>query len=57
VVESIAIDDLMLVELPEGVPTRAVWLAALEAGCQIRLLKPRRSTLEEVFLRAIAEAV
>jgi ABC-2 type transport system ATP-binding protein len=56
VVESIATDELMIVELPDAVPTQAFWRAAMEAGCQVRLLKPRRSTLEEVFLRAISEA-
>jgi ABC-2 type transport system ATP-binding protein len=48
-------DDLLLVELPEDRSPALLWQAALEAGEQIRMLKPMRSTLEEVFLRAVAE--
>src|SRR5262245_16182651 len=43
-------DDSFLVELPEGVTQAVVWQAALESGEQVRSLRPRRHTLEEVFL-------
>ena len=45
----------LLVGLPEGRGLDLIWSAAVEAGEQVRTLKPLRSTLEEVFLRAIAE--
>ena len=49
------IDDHLLVLLPPGAVPAAVWETALDAGEQIRSLRPRRSTLEEVFLNALAE--
>jgi ABC-2 type transport system ATP-binding protein len=49
------IDDHLLVLLPPGTVPAAVWETALDAGEQIRSLRPRRSTLEEVFLNALAE--
>jgi ABC-2 type transport system ATP-binding protein len=48
-------DDHLLVELPEGLPRAAVWETARQAGEQVRALRGRRSTLEEVFLSALAE--
>jgi len=48
-------DDLLLVELPEGRDASTLWRAALASGEQIRLLRPRESSLEEVFLDAIAD--
>jgi ABC-2 type transport system ATP-binding protein len=48
-------DDLLLVELPAGQSPTLLWQAAAETGEQIRFLRPQRSTLEEVFLNAIAE--
>jgi ABC-2 type transport system ATP-binding protein len=48
-------DDALLVELPPGAGCEVVWRAALEAGEQVRTLRPRRNTLEEVFLNAVAE--
>jgi ABC-2 type transport system ATP-binding protein len=48
-------DDHLLVHLPPSATGRVVWQAALEAGEQIRSLRPRRSTLEDVFLKAVAE--
>jgi ABC-2 type transport system ATP-binding protein len=48
-------EDQMLVELPEGRGHDLLWEVALAAGEQIRSLKPRRSTLEEVFLNAVME--
>ncbi len=49
------IDDHLLVWLPAGQKPAALWEIALAAGEQIRSLRPRRSTLEEVFLNALAE--
>ncbi len=49
------VDDHLLVLLPTGAVPAAVWETALDAGEQIRSLRPRRSTLEEVFLNALAE--
>jgi ABC-2 type transport system ATP-binding protein len=49
------VDDHLLVWLPPGTAFKAVWESAREAGEQIRSLRPRRSTLEEVFLSALAE--
>jgi ABC-2 type transport system ATP-binding protein len=48
-------DDCLLVHLPAGSDSRLVWQAASELGQQVRWLKPRRSSLEEVFLEAIEE--
>jgi len=49
------VDDHLLVLMPAGAVPAAVWQTALDAGEQIRSLRPRRSTLEEVFLNALAE--
>ncbi len=48
-------DDLLLVCLPEGRARDLVWQAAAAAGEQIRHLRPQRSSLEEVFLKAVEE--
>ena len=48
-------DDQLHVELPGGASLTLLWRAADEAGEQIRLLKPHRNTLEEVFLEAISD--
>ena len=48
-------DDRLLVELPRGGSLDLLWRAALNSGEQIRLLKPLRNTLEDVFLNAVAE--
>jgi ABC-2 type transport system ATP-binding protein len=48
-------EDLLLVQLgPDQTPT-LLWQVAADAGLQIRHLRPRRSTLEEVFLQAVAD--
>src|SRR5262249_12506771 len=47
--------DHLLVRLPASAASQLVWQVALETGEQIRSLRPRRSTLEEVFLRALAD--
>ena len=49
------VDDHLLVWLPLDTAPAIVWEVAREAGEQIRSLRPRRSTLEEVFLSALAE--
>jgi ABC-2 type transport system ATP-binding protein len=48
-------DDHLLVRLPKGEAMGVLWDAAEQAGEQIRALRPRRSTLEEIFLGALAE--
>ncbi|MGC8643597.1 MAG: ABC transporter ATP-binding protein, partial [Isosphaeraceae bacterium] len=48
-------DDHLLVQIPEGTTCQVVWETANQAGKQVRSLRPRRSTLEEVFLSAVAE--
>lgn len=47
-------DDLLVVDLPEGREPSILWEAARASGEQIRLLRPRQSSLEEVFLDAIS---
>src|SRR5262249_26206603 len=49
------VDDHLLVRLPRGAGLTTLWEAARAAGEQIRSLRPRRSTLEEVFLGALGE--
>lgn len=49
------VDDHVLAHLPDDVSTPALWKAAHDSGEQIRSLKPRRSSLEEIFLSAIKE--
>jgi ABC-2 type transport system ATP-binding protein len=46
-------DDLLLVQLPSGRSPQLLWEAAAEQRHQIRYLRPQRSTLEEVFLKAV----
>jgi ABC-2 type transport system ATP-binding protein len=46
-------DDLLLVQLPDGQSPQIIWRAAAEHREQIRYLRPQRSTLEEVFLKAV----
>ncbi|HEV3122250.1 MAG TPA: ABC transporter ATP-binding protein, partial [Isosphaeraceae bacterium] len=48
-------DDMLLIDLPAGASPQLLWQAALESGEQIRALRPRQSTLEEVFLKALME--
>ena len=43
-------DDHLLVQLPEGTSPAVLWETAGETGEQLRALRPRRSTLEEIFL-------
>jgi ABC-2 type transport system ATP-binding protein len=46
-------DDLLLVRLPQGRSRDLLWQLAAASGEQIRYLRPQRSTLEEVFLKAV----
>jgi ABC-2 type transport system ATP-binding protein len=48
-------DDLLRVRLPEGRSPDLLWRLAAASGEQIRYLRPQRSTLEEVFLKAVEE--
>jgi ABC-2 type transport system ATP-binding protein len=48
-------DDLLRVEMPESASTQLFWNIAAEHGYQIRYLRPQRSTLEEVFLKAVEQ--
>jgi ABC-2 type transport system ATP-binding protein len=50
-------DDLLEVTLRDGEGVDLIWSLADRSGVQIRHLRPRRSTLEEVFLKAIDEGV
>jgi ABC-2 type transport system ATP-binding protein len=45
--------DVLLVTLPEGHTTELVWRAAAAVGEQVRHLRPHRSSLEDVFLKAV----
>jgi ABC-2 type transport system ATP-binding protein len=46
-------ESTLLVQLPAGQSQQIFWEVAAAAGEQIRYLRPQRSTLEEVFLKAI----
>jgi ABC-2 type transport system ATP-binding protein len=48
-------DDLLIVSVPDGQAPGLFWEAAADTGEQIRWLRPRRGTLEEVFLKAVRE--
>ncbi len=50
------LEDRLLVELGDGQTLDVLWEASREGVEQIRMLRPRQSTLEEVFLDALAEA-
>jgi ABC-2 type transport system ATP-binding protein len=45
--------DLLLVKVPPGRDQTLLWEVARAEGLQIRHLRPRRATLEEVFLKAV----
>ena len=49
-------DDSLIVRMPEGRSPRMLWEAAALEQLQIRHLRPQRSTLEEVFLKAVEHA-
>ena len=46
-------DELLLVKVPPGRDHALLWEVARSEGLQIRHLRPRRATLEEVFLKAV----
>jgi ABC-2 type transport system ATP-binding protein len=48
-------DGLLVVALPDRLDVDFFWQAAATGGFQIRYLRPRRSTLEEVFLKAVSD--
>jgi ABC-2 type transport system ATP-binding protein len=48
-------DDVLRVHLPKGRSGELLWHLAASSGEQIRYLRPQRSTLEEVFLKAVEE--
>lgn len=47
-------EDLLLVSLADGQGPALFWQAASDCGAQIRHLRPRERTLEEVFMSAIS---
>jgi ABC-2 type transport system ATP-binding protein len=49
-------DDRLLVRLPDAGSPQLLWQIAADQGQQIRYLRPERSTLEEVFLKAVDHA-
>ncbi|MBL8822784.1 MAG: ABC transporter ATP-binding protein [Planctomycetia bacterium] len=53
--EARSIDDHLIVTLPENRDERMLWELANQESFQIRHLRPRRSTLEDVFLEAIGK--
>jgi ABC-2 type transport system ATP-binding protein len=48
-------DHGLLVRLPPGQSEQILWSVAHATGQQIRHLRPQRSTLEEVFIKALAQ--
>ncbi|HKB41682.1 MAG TPA: hypothetical protein VKD72_34980, partial [Gemmataceae bacterium] len=46
-------DDMLLVRVPNGQSQQMIWQAAAAQREQIRFLRPQRSTLEEIFLKAV----
>ncbi len=52
-IPALPMDDHLLVTLPLDKEPHVLWEAARDAGEQVRAFRPRRSTLEEVFLDAL----
>src|SRR5262249_22320246 len=48
-------DHVLRVEIPESASPQLLWEAAHAEQQQIRYLRPQRSTLEEVFLKALEQ--
>ncbi len=48
-------DDMLVVKVPDGQSQQLLWRTAAEHGEQIRCLRPQRSTLEEIFLKAVEQ--
>jgi len=49
-------EDFLVVQIPEGRTQQLLWEVASQEKVQIRTLRPQRSTLEEVFLKALEQA-
>jgi ABC-2 type transport system ATP-binding protein len=49
-------EDSIVVQIPEGRTQQLLWEVASQERVQIRTLRPQRSTLEEVFLKALEQA-
>ncbi len=49
-------EDFLVVQIPEGRTQQLLWEVAAQEKVQIRNLRPQRSTLEEVFLKALEQA-
>ncbi len=48
--------DVLIVQVPPQESETLLWRTAQDTGKQIRFLRPRRGTLEEIFLKAVEEA-
>ncbi len=48
-------EAVLRVRIPEGQSPQVLWQVAAEERQQIRYLRPQRSTLEEVFLKAVEQ--
>ena len=48
-------EEMLVVRVPDGQSQQMLWAAAAEHREQIRFLRPQRSTLEEVFLKAVEQ--
>jgi len=48
-------DDVLLVQVPDERSPQMLWETAAQQREQIRYLRPQRSTLEEVFLKAVEQ--
>jgi len=48
-------DDVLRVRIPEGQSPQVLWQVAADEHQQIRHLRPQRSTLEEIFLKAVEQ--
>jgi ABC-2 type transport system ATP-binding protein len=46
-------EDFLVLQIPEGQSPQMIWQAAAQRKQQIRYLRPQRSTLEEVFIKAV----
>jgi ABC-2 type transport system ATP-binding protein len=46
-------EDMLVLQIPDGQSPQLIWRAAAERNQQIRYLRPQRSTLEEVFMKAV----
>src|SRR3954447_1001668 len=50
------VDDVLRVRIPAGQSQQVLWEVAAAQKEQIRYLRPQRSTLEEVFLKAVEQS-